>query len=93
MSESTIEEYLVKKVKAKGGICKKWISPGWSGVPDRIAIIPGGKITFIELKDYRGKLRKLQAYRSRQLRELGCDVYCINSREAVDLFIKNLSNH
>ena len=49
-SESEIEAYLVKSVKNKNGLCMKWTSPGNAGVPDRIVIVPGGDVYFVELK-------------------------------------------
>ena len=43
MREKTIEQKLVQAVKAKGGIAPKFVSPGFSGVPDRLIILPDGK--------------------------------------------------
>ena len=50
MREKTVESRLVKAVQCMGGLCPKWVSPGLDGVPDRIAILPGGQVWFIELK-------------------------------------------
>lgn len=59
--EKEIEEKLVKMVKRHGGLCLKWVCPGWSGVPDRIILLPGGRIVFVETKRPKGgKLSKLQ---------------------------------
>ena len=49
MREHEIERKLVDAVKAKGGICWKFVSPGTAGVPDRIILMPNGRIAFVEL--------------------------------------------
>ena len=55
MRESSIESYLVRKVKEHGGLCYKFVSPGNPGVPDRIIITPTGKTVYVELKTEIGK--------------------------------------
>ena len=50
MREKTVEAKLVKAVKSMGGLAPKFISPGLDGVPDRLVLLPGGKLAFIELK-------------------------------------------
>ena len=50
MREKTIEQKLVQAVKAKGGIAPKFVSPGFSGVPDRLILLPDGKCGFVEVK-------------------------------------------
>ena len=47
MSEKEIENYLVRKIKNKKGIAYKFTSPGNSGVPDRLCLLPNGKIFFV----------------------------------------------
>jgi len=60
MRERKIETMLVKQVKAAGGMALKLISPGMAGVPDRIVLLPGGRILFVELKAPGEKPRPLQ---------------------------------
>ena len=48
--EKKIEQKLVREVKKKGGIAPKWVSPGFAGIPDRIVLLPKGKIAFVEVK-------------------------------------------
>lgn len=86
-SESEIERYLVDKVAGMGGIAFKFVSPGCSGVPDRLIILPGGKIGFLELKAPGRKPRKEQFHRIRQLRKLGCGAGFADSQEDVDWFL------
>lgn len=50
MREKQVEQALVKAVKASGGICPKFVSPGLSGVPDRLVLLPNGRIGFVEVK-------------------------------------------
>lgn len=70
--EKEIEKKLVDAVKAAGGLCLKWISPGTTGLPDRIVLLPGGKIAFVELKRPRGGRKgPLQPYWRRVLMKLG----------------------
>jgi len=52
--EKEIEGKLRDKTKARGGFCLKWVCPGWSGVPDRIVLLPGARIYFVETKRPKG---------------------------------------
>ena len=83
MREKTIETKLVKVVKSMGGLAPKIISPGLDGVPDRLVLLPGGRMAFIELKAPGKELRPLQVRRKRQLEALGFWVYCIDSPEQI----------
>ena len=83
MREKTIEAKLVKAAKNMGGRAPKFISPGLDGVPDRLVLLPGGKLAFIELKAPGKELRPLQVRRKRQLEALGFLVYCIDRPEQI----------
>lgn len=87
MREKEIEGYLVDRVAGMGGKALKFISPGWSGAPDRVVILPGGRVGFLELKAPGEKPRKEQDYRIRQLRELGCAAGSADSREGINRFL------
>lgn len=89
--ESIIEKRLKKEIELIGGKALKFVSPGVSGVPDRIVLLPHGKIVFVELKAPGKKLRALQEYRAKELRNLGFRVECIDSIEGVENFIKEVS--
>jgi hypothetical protein len=82
--EKTIEGYLVKRVRAAGGMAPKWVSPGQSGVPDRIVFLPGGRIIFVEVKAPGKKLRPLQVHVRGQLEALGVDFRVVDSKETVN---------
>ena len=83
MLESKIEKELVSMVRKHGGRCLKWVSPGNAGVPDRIVMMPHGKLHFVELKAPGKKPRPLQLARHRLLRSLGFRVYVIDSVEQI----------
>ena len=52
--EKEIEKKLTDTVRKQGGLCLKWTCPGWAGVPDRIILLPGGRVVFAELKRPKG---------------------------------------
>lgn len=91
MKEKEIERYLVDRVAAMGGMAFKFVSPGCTGVPDRLVVLPEGKVGFLELKAPGMKPRKEQVHRIRQLWALGCCADVADSREAVDLYLAGLS--
>nr|DAS60137.1 MAG TPA: Nuclease [Caudoviricetes sp.] len=84
MSEKEIEIYLVRKIKNKKGVAYKFTSPGNSGVPDRLCLLPNGKIFFVELKSPGKKPRALQVNQIRKITNLGQRVYVVESKEMVD---------
>ena len=90
MLEKEIEKYLRDKIKNLGGIAYKFISPSNNGVPDRIVLLPKGKIIFVELKNEHGKTSKMQDIQIERIRNLGFDVRIINSKQKVDEFINEI---
>lgn len=83
MIEKDVERALVRAVKNMGGISPKFVSPGLDGVPDRIVLLPMGRIAFVELKSPGKKMRPLQIRRKKQLESLGFRVYCIDSTDQI----------
>jgi len=70
--EKEIERALRNLVEHHGGLCLKWVCPGWAGVPDRIVLLPGGRVVFVELKRPKGgKVSPLQLWWSDRLARLG----------------------
>jgi hypothetical protein len=90
MQEKYIEQKLITAVKNMGGIAPKFVSPGFNGMPDRIVLLPMGRIAFVELKAPGKKMRPLQVRRKRQLEELGFLVYCIDGVEQIDEVLKEM---
>lgn len=74
MRESAIEARFIRAVEKSGGLCLKWTSPGNPGVPDRIIIVPGGRVIFTELKTLTGRLESIQKWQISRLRARGADV-------------------
>lgn len=90
MREVQIEIRLKEKVERIGGLSLKFISPGTAGVPDRLVLLPGKEIYFVELKAPGKQLRPLQLKRKKQLEDLGFKVYVIDSIRAVDSFMREV---
>lgn len=83
MREKTIEQKLVTAVKKHGGICSKFVSPGFDGMPDRLVLLPHGRFAFVEVKAPGEKPRPLQLARHRLLRRLGFKVYVLDDEEQI----------
>jgi hypothetical protein len=83
MREKVIEQKLAAAIKKAGGIALKFVSPGFDGMPDRLLLLPDGKIAFVEVKAQGKKPRSLQLARHRLLRKLGFYVYVIDSADQI----------
>jgi hypothetical protein len=83
MKETQIEQKLVRAVKAAGGIALKFVSPGYSGMPDRLVLLLGGKAAFVEVKAMGCQPRPLQIRRHVLLRRLGFLVYVLDDEEQI----------
>lgn len=92
MREKTIEQKFVAAVKTVGGLALKFTSPGFDGVPDRIALLPGGKMAFVEVKASGEKPRPLQLARHRQLRRLGFRVYVLDDESQIGGMIDEIQS-
>ena len=89
MREKVIEQKLVQAVKKAGGLAVKLTSPGLSGMPDRLVILPAGCVAFVEVKAPGLKPRPLQIRRHEMLRRLGCKVYVLDEATQIsDLVAK-----
>lgn len=85
MNEKELERKLVAAVKAKGGFAYKFISPGRVGVPDRVIVLPGGRVMFAEVKSPTGKgrLSERQKREIAALQALGVRVEVVDSLEGI----------
>lgn len=90
MLESKIEKKLTELVRKCGGQSLKFVSPGNAGVPDRIVLMPHGRLHFVELKAPGEKPRPLQVAVYEEFRALGFEVEVIDSLEGVQTFIRYL---
>lgn len=91
MKESTIEQKLRDAVRKQEGICLKFASLSMSGLPDRIVLMPGGRIGFVELKRKGQQPRPLQKAVMALLTNMGFTVAVIDSPEQIAPFLQNFS--
>lgn len=90
MREKTLERKLVQAVKAMGGIAPKFTSPGFDGMPDRLVLLPVGRIAFVEVKRHGEKPRPLQVSRHGTLRRLGFKVYVLDDEGQIQEILKQM---
>ena len=90
MREKVIEAKLVSAVKARGGICPKWVSPGMAGVPDRIVFLPKAHIGFVEVKAPGEKPRPLQISRMKLLKRLGFHTFVLDGVEQIEKILDEI---
>ena len=83
MREKNIEQKLVKAVKSAGGIAPKLTCPGFDGMPDRLVLMPEGRIGFVEVKAPGKEPRPLQVRRHEMLRNLGFKVYVLDDPKQI----------
>lgn len=90
MKESSIEAKLVRMVRAKGGLCYKFVSPGNPGVPDRIVITPVGRTIYVELKTEVGRLAAVQKWQQEEMRKRGAEVRTLKGLDQVRAFVEEV---
>ena len=87
MLEKEIEQKLIRTAKKAEGLALKFVSPGYDGMPDRLLLLPGGRISFVEVKAPGLKPRPLQKKRHEMLRSLGFKVYVLNDERQIESMI------
>lgn len=98
MNNKMLEKEIERKLKVMtegrlGGLCLKWVCPGWSGVPDRILLFPGGRVYFVETKRPKGGMvSSLQTWWRRRLEWYGFRVWHIYTLEDLKRLELVLSN-
>lgn len=88
--EADIEAKLRDAAKAAGGKAFKFVSPGNAGVPDRIVVLPAGKIGFVELKQQGKKTTKLQKVQIRKLLDMGVYATVLDHPDQIQSVIENI---
>ena len=83
MREKEIEKKLTLEAKRRGGLAVKFVSPSFDGMPDRILLMPGGIIAFVEVKAPSQLPRPLQMARHRILRGLGFSVFILDDESQI----------
>jgi hypothetical protein len=89
--EKDIEKKLRQAIERRGGLCLKWVCPGWAGVPDRIILLPGGVIHFVETKRPKGgELSALQIKWREWISRLGFSCWVVWSEEDLAFFLASI---
>ena len=88
--ENRVERRLIDGVKALGGITFKFVSPGRAGVPDRVVILPGGTVHFVELKARGGRASALQQRVLAKLRRMDVTALVLTGVDEVERYLDNL---
>ena len=83
--EKHIEAYLVKRVKALGGIAYKW--RGHGGAADRIVVLPDGVVWFVEVKTVGGRLSALQKVFAADMARLNQRYTVLWTKEQIDAWL------
>lgn len=90
MLEKKLEHKFVTEVKRVGGLALKFVSPGFDGVPDRLVLLPGGRLGFVEVKAPGKRPRPLQLARHRLLKRLGFKVYVLDDERQIGGIIRDI---
>ncbi len=87
-SEKLLERKLSEKVKGLGGWAIKINTLQVTGLPDRLCLLPGGRVFFAEIKTTGERPRKIQKYVHEKLRKLGLKVYVIDDSKQINQIIE-----
>lgn len=88
VSEKAIERYLVEQAKQNGLPCLKYSNPNMVGYPDRLLVLRGGSVIWVELKSKERKPTKIQQMRMSELTGMGHLVKVIDNKADIDKLIK-----
>ena len=91
MNEKLIERKLVEAIKQKNGIAIKLTSPSFTGLPDRMILMPKNNLYFVELKTTGKKPTERQVYVLNQLHNLGFFATVIDNQSKLDSFLETIS--
>lgn len=90
VSEKSIEKYLTKRATELGLLCLKYSNPNMVGYPDRLLVLPGGGVIWVELKSKGRKPTKIQQVRVAELSDMGHTVRVIDNKADIDELIKTI---
>ena len=92
MREKEIEHHLVMETRRAGGMALKFVSPSFSGMPDRLVLLGDGKMGFVEVKAPGQKPRPLQLRRHAMLRRLGYQIFVLDALEDIPAVLKAIGH-
>ena len=87
LKEVDVERHLVRLVEKVGGKAYKFVSPGRAGVADRLVVLPGGRVWFVELKVAGGRMSALQQVFAEDMAALGQNYTVLWSKEDATAFV------
>lgn len=93
MRERTVEQHLIRSAQSEGGLALKWVSPGAAGIPDRLVLLPGGKVAAVEVKRPGSQSRPLQLLWLERLARLGLRTGVVDSLGSAEAFVRDLQQH
>ncbi len=93
MNEKLIEKKLREEIKKMGGMALKFLPNFWVGAPDRIVLMPKGKVYWVETKSTGDNLRPIQETRKKQLEKLGFQVFKIDDQESLNKFLQEVQDN
>lgn len=91
MRERTLELKLVKETRKRGGVALKFVSPSFSGMPDRLVLLPHQVMGFVEVKAPGERPRPLQESRHAMLRGMGFPVFVLADPEEIPSILDKIT--
>lgn len=92
MRERTLELKLVKETRKRGGVALKFVSPSFSGMPDRLVLLPHQVMGFVEVKAPGERPRPLQKSRHAMLREMGFPVFVLDRSDEIPVILDQITH-
>lgn len=92
MRECTLELKLVKETRKRGGVALKFVSPSFSGMPDRLVLLPHGVMGFVEVKAPGERPKPLQKSRHAMLREMGFPVFVLDHSDEIPVILDQITH-
>jgi hypothetical protein len=92
LRERTLELKLVKETRKRGGVALKFVSPSFSGMPDRLILLPQQVMGFVEVKAPGERPRPLQQSRHAMLREMGFPVFVLDHSDEIPVILDQITH-
>lgn len=92
VSEKSIERYLAELAKQNGLLCLKYSNPNMVGYPDRLLVLPGGNVIWVDLKSKGRKPTRIQHMRIAELTGMRHLVKVIDNKADIDELIKSIKS-
>lgn len=89
--EANLEAYFRKKVRLLGGYTEKIVGVTGKGCPDRLVLLPGGRVYLVELKADTGSVEPLQKVWHARASALGTKVFVVYGRDGVDRWLRRVT--